>query len=724
MTSLRHPVAAALTAAVTAVGTTLAIAGPAQAGTPEPAHQHQSADCALGNGIQHVVQIMFDNVHLTRDEPNVPSDLEQMPALLDFITQHGVMMADAHDVLVHTATNFISNMTGLYPDRTAITQSNSFNYYDSAGNTHPGVSFAYWTDPIYDYTGANADTNYNLQYTADRANVPNDTNINTPAPWVPYTRAGCNVGEVGMANTVLENTATDIPTVFGSGSPEEQEAATDSSKAAADFTGYAVHCAATSALCASGQTDSLPDEPGGYQGFKALFGNAEVQPAISPSGPVHALDGSVIADEDGNVGFPGFDSLTPTNSLAYGAQMLEHGVQVANIYVSDVHGDHTGANQGDLGPGSQPYEQQLADYNSAFAQFFTRLAHDGITPANTLFVVTTDEGDHFSGSEPTPAGCTGATGNYCSYAVRSEVTVKLTGLLADATGNTTPFAIHSDPAPALWVTGQPDRTDPAVRQLSRDIAGLQITNPLTGATEPVAYQMADPVEEKILHFVSSDPARTPTLTLFSGEDSYVTGGGACAGASCVAVNTSTSGSHFAWNHGGIWPDMQDIWAGYVGPGISARGTNTSVWTDQVDARPTVLALTGLHDDYLGDGRVLVEICSPPALPVALRAHRGTVLRLGAVYKQILGADGRFAEDTLAASTTALSSGSAGDDATYTRIENQLIALDAWRNRLADRISTQLNGAAFAGHRIDERTAKGLIAQAKSLLGAAHLLASS
>ena len=35
---------------------------------------------------------------------------------------------------------------------------------------------------------------------------------NAPAPWVPYTRAGCDVGNVGVANTVLENnTAIVIP---------------------------------------------------------------------------------------------------------------------------------------------------------------------------------------------------------------------------------------------------------------------------------------------------------------------------------------------------------------------------------------------------------------------------------------------------------------------------------------------------------------------------------
>ena len=36
------------------------------------------ATCQLGKGVQHVVYVEFDNVHFTRDNPNVPSDLEQM----------------------------------------------------------------------------------------------------------------------------------------------------------------------------------------------------------------------------------------------------------------------------------------------------------------------------------------------------------------------------------------------------------------------------------------------------------------------------------------------------------------------------------------------------------------------------------------------------------------------------------------------------------------------
>ena len=52
----------------------------------QPAHHAvrvlASNACQLGNGIKHVVQLTFDNVHFFRDNPNVPSDLEMMPNLL------------------------------------------------------------------------------------------------------------------------------------------------------------------------------------------------------------------------------------------------------------------------------------------------------------------------------------------------------------------------------------------------------------------------------------------------------------------------------------------------------------------------------------------------------------------------------------------------------------------------------------------------------------------
>ena len=39
------------------------------------------------------------------------------------------------------------------------------------------------------------------------AKTPVSPTTTTPAPWVPYTRAGCNVGEIATANVELENTS-------------------------------------------------------------------------------------------------------------------------------------------------------------------------------------------------------------------------------------------------------------------------------------------------------------------------------------------------------------------------------------------------------------------------------------------------------------------------------------------------------------------------------------
>ena len=42
-----------------------------------------AAACQLGDKgkIKHVIYLQFDNVHFLRDNPNVPSDVEQMPHL-------------------------------------------------------------------------------------------------------------------------------------------------------------------------------------------------------------------------------------------------------------------------------------------------------------------------------------------------------------------------------------------------------------------------------------------------------------------------------------------------------------------------------------------------------------------------------------------------------------------------------------------------------------------
>ncbi len=448
-----------------------------------------TAGCVLrghaGTPVRHVIYLQFDNVHYTRDDPNVPSDLEQMPNLLHFITGQGTLVSHEHTPLIaHTADDIVTSETGLYGSDQGIPIANEYNYYKPDGSTDTAGSFGYWTDPIVDYdTPASAPV-------GDRTPMMiTQSGRNTPAPWVPYTRAGCDFGTVAAANTELENTVPDVPRVFGAHSPEAKEAENPKlqNKAAADFEGLAVHCAHGSAVCSAargGRPDVLPDEPGGYHGYQALYGNKFVQPVISPTGPVRNLDGQVMKDSSGDIGFPGYDGMIGPNALAYTLDMQTHGVPVTFTYLSDLHDSwQTGAG---LGSGSATYEHQLRRENAAFGTFFRELAAHGITRANTLFVITADEGDHFVGGPPSPAGCNGVQ-ILCTYSKVGEVDGNLTGMLA-AKGVTTPFDVEADSAPAIYVHGQPGRTASRVRALEQATARLTAARPgheQDGAADPL-----------------------------------------------------------------------------------------------------------------------------------------------------------------------------------------------------------------------------------------------
>src|SRR6266851_3090986 len=232
--------------AAVAMGWQLAV--PAATAANTAPSQSATSTCNLGNGVQHLINVVFDNTHFTRDNPNVPSDLQQIPALLNFIEGNGTLLTNEHTPLIaHTATDILTALTGTYGDNMGVPISNSFRYYlpPSSGKTSTGVSFAYWTSPLFDPTGAaGTDTTPNMLTAQGK---------NAPAPWVPFTRAGCDVGGVGTANIELENTSIDIPTVFGAGSPQAAEAAASASAppntaarnlAQTDFVGIAIHCGA------------------------------------------------------------------------------------------------------------------------------------------------------------------------------------------------------------------------------------------------------------------------------------------------------------------------------------------------------------------------------------------------------------------------------------------------------------------------------------------------
>jgi len=693
--------------------------------------------CALGNGagpIKHVIYLQFDNTHLTRDRANVPSDLEQMPHLLDFIRGNGTMMANDHTILIsHTAGGILSSLTGVYPDRNGQTVTNSYVRTSATGTFSFPSSFAYWTDP------AAAGTTIPNMVSPDGSAVP--------APWVTFTRAGCDVGAVGAANIVLENTGTgtngDVFKVFGSGSPQFTEAQASAAaasgtaaraKAQTDFVGFAVHCAQGSALCAGGQPDQLPGEPGGYIGFNGLFGAQAIDPILTgqpATVPLTDLLGNPIVDPFGQAGFPGFDGMEAAVSLAYVAAMQEHGIPITYAYISDAHDFHgvSGNAHTAYGPGDPGYVKQLQDYDTAFANFFARLAADGIDKSNTLFVVTVDEGDHFSGGAPTPATCDGVTVP-CTWGPNQvgEINANIDTLVQHqfpalfntfltSTGADT-FTVHGDSAPPFYLAkkgaGPLGQTDPDTRNFERAIAGLTAVNPFTSATDQVMAQMADQTGMKAFHmFTAGDPARNPTFAFFADANYFITDFPTSTCETCI-------NPAFAWNHGDIQKEIGQTWIGLVGPGVATQ-PDSLAFTDHTDVRPTINALVGLKDSYQDDGRVITQALVPAAVPAALAADQTSAELLGSLYKQINAPFGQFAQDILLTSTKALRSNDAGD-ATYTAKETSIAALTTTRDALVAQIRDALDGAQFAGQPLDAVQVMGWISQSQTLLASADALA--
>jgi hypothetical protein len=683
---------------------------------------------AKGN-IKHVIYIQFDNTHFKRDNPNVASDLEQMPHLLNFIRGNGRLLANDHTVLIsHTATGILTSLTGVYPDRMGQPVSNSFRYFKTDGTTRTGVSFAYWTAPLFDPAGSTTDTT---------PEMINENGKIAPAPWVPFTRAGCDFGAVATANTILENTAIDIPTVFGAGSPEAQEVVTNPGQAFADFVGIGIHCAQGSAKCSDAnhaRPDLLPDEPGGYAGFSGLFGAKYVDPVIKPSGPMTDLDGNVIQDASGHVGFPGFDGMEATVSLSWVAQMQEAGVPVTYAYISDAHDGHgvAGNIHFAYGPGEEGYHRQLLDYDSAFQKFFDRLAADGINKSNTLFLFTVDEGDHFVGSAPDSA-CDGVT-QFCTYDQGhvGEINGDLRRMVYTQFGDSTLFSVHSDDAPTVYVNGtaaQPirDQKDPVVRNLEREMAGLSWLNPYTGQVENnIMVGLADHTEMNTLHMVTADPFRTPTFTPFADPDwfFFATGGttpATCATPAACAFIPARTNQSFAWNHGDIQDEIASTWIGMVGPGVDQNSTDDQTWTDHTDLRPTILSLVGLKDDYTHDGRLLSQDLTGYGIPDAVKKSGNNFSQLAEAYKQLNASFGTFAMNTLKASTRALASNDAGD-ATYDSIEGQIQSLTSQRDGLAAQIKAALDAATFDGQVLNGAQVQSWLSQAQNLQSDAAALA--
>ena len=384
---------------------------------------------------KHVISLVFDNVHFFRDNPNVPSDLEQMPHLLNFLEANGTVLSNMHTPLIaHTADDSLTIYTGLYGDRhgqpvTQLVQDLQPGRDDRPGDVvrlldAPGRRHGEPADrrPRHD-----ADA---WSYSADRAGDAGATDQQTPAPWVPFTRAGCTVGDFSTANMVLENTGVDIPTVFGPSSPEVAQltADPDSFKDAevADYIGVAVHCA-------QGDADLRERTGGEVRADHAVAQRGRRQPA-DRARRLHRLPGPVrravrrAATRGGHAEpdaqrLPGHQRGRATSSTSTATQINEPfltnhpgfpgfsptAIAVAGLPRRHAGGRHPGHLRLHLRPArAQGRHQRLHDGRRATAagkplgpgdtllrqqrqglrrrvrrRSSTRLAADGITPANT-----------------------------------------------------------------------------------------------------------------------------------------------------------------------------------------------------------------------------------------------------------------------------------------------------------------------------------------------------
>src|SRR2546427_7939659 len=122
-----------------------------------------------------------------------------MPNLLNLMTGNVTVSDNNHTILIsHTAGGILTSLTGLYPDRHGLTVTNSYGYFKPDGTTAFSTAFKYWTDLVDDVTPTGAND--------PLPNMVTTGGVTTPAPWVPYTRAGCDYGGVSPPNRRPPNT--------------------------------------------------------------------------------------------------------------------------------------------------------------------------------------------------------------------------------------------------------------------------------------------------------------------------------------------------------------------------------------------------------------------------------------------------------------------------------------------------------------------------------------
>jgi arylsulfatase A-like enzyme len=214
---------------------------------------------------------------------------------------------------------------------------------------------------------------------------------------------------------------------------------------------------------------------------------------------------------------------------------------------------------------------------------------------------------------------------------------------------------------------------------------------------------------KLLHMVTKSPARTPTFTIF-GDDNYFFETGNNNGCT-TPTDVVCEAPGFAWNHGDFQKQITRTWAAMVGPGVNRLGRDDQVFTDHADMRPTVMALLGLKDDYVHEGRVIAEWMHEQALPQGIRSAHENFVELAQIFKQLNAPKGELGRASLVWANRSITS----NDQVYGRYLGQIADITEDRDELAGQIKTVLDNAAFHNQPVNEGAEDGLGRRARALI---------
>lgn len=550
-----------------------------------------SAASAPVNLISHVIVVQLDNTHM--------DDLVQMPHLMAFLRQGTLFDHDQSVLNSRTQPDMSSFVAGAYPDKTGIPEQDFFDHGYPA-------TYSYWENHFYIHVdNGTRDIDMGHNY------------ILTPNPWQIYNDHDWDVGSVEGHNMALEN----------SNEVRRYGIMNASDKNPNDYRRFAIHCAVGSSNCAGASTKGPKNVLFGTPNIPWLL-NAPLFDGSDVVGPYCTHSGGC---------FP------PMMTLSALYAMQTHGVRVTYGYIDSPHAN--------FDPNTQPYRDALNREDHAFELFFSGLASVGITPANTLFVITSDEGDQFAPGK--------------------ERQIGLLGWLKTGTYNFDPnnFKIIDGSAPLVYMQDSQD-----VPFATESLGGIRHWQYLANQTALAAVHTSS----------TADPAhadRAPSFIIYGEADTWWVGSGK------AAFNRDIVLAHSKWDHGSIGPDVNTTWLGFVGPHIRAQQTGTFV--DQVDAVPTIDYLLGWQLPSFLDGRILFEILEPSALPSTVAAKAAKIEQLADAYKEINAPLGQFAMAALRVSTgSCLRATTPQGQADDTR----LAKLVSQRNALASQLQAVVNGA--------------------------------